>query len=440
MTAMFTIETLSTAPRLHVVDDFVTDGEIEHVLRLAEHPEQLAPGLVPDRSVAGLSFEMPVGRDEVLNGIRARIAEVLGFGNDLGETFRFRRYVPGEGHPPHTDAYASNGSELIVTALICLVPPSRGGETTFPLAADGPLAVSHRRGRLVLWFNHTPDGQVDTLSTHEGALVEAGEKTTLTAFVYKPTYYAASPFPAEHRSAPERRVVCLHGGANPHVTKAWANAAAWMGGAVTVCDARGTDAVPEADVYLPADLSPAVRRVLTSRYRAGWRSVFTDAPRRCEDVLLFLAREGFPVRPRVPLLGTDADLLDAAVQQVGGFPVEACIGPWIGVHDPETLSRLAGHATATRQSLQVRAPLADAARRWIAVVDERCIGLHASPEMKHLAAHAVRALRARTGVVEYVGDDDGAMSLVDVHAPAELSRIPSGWWSAYCLAVLERLV
>ncbi len=56
-----------------------------------------------------------------------------------------------------------------------------------------------------------------------------------------------------------------------------------------------------------------------------------------------------------------------------------------------------------------------------------------------IAVQAVRALRARTGVVEYTLDEQGAAAILYVHAPAELSRIPSTWWSSYCLAVMERM-
>lgn len=392
MTNTLAIQRISSAPRLNVVDDFLSDAEVEHVLRLAEHPESLALGLVPDRSEAGLSFEMPVGTDEVLTAIRARLAELLGFGNDMGATFRFRRYMPGEAHPRHTDAFAANGSELIVTALIGLVPPDVGGETEFPLAIEGPVSVPHRRARLVLWYNHTPDGEVDQQSAHAGAAVKAGEKTTLTAFVYKPTYYAASPFPAVAREpwqqgTPPRRIVFCHSGRDAAATRAWVNAAEWLGYTAELHDARGIEPLPDADMLFPVDFSPEVRRALTAQYRDGWTSVFTDAPQRCTDVALFLSRRGLPVR--------------APQAQPAALP--------------------------------------EADRRWLAVVDEQCIGPSAPAGVRHIAVQAVRALRARTGVVEYVLDDQGTAAIVDVHAPAELSRIPSTWWAKYCLAVMERV-
>ena len=437
MTTAFTVQTLSTAPRLHVIDGFLDDMEIEHVLGLAVNPERLAPGLATTHDQSGFSFEMPVGTDVVLRNIRSPIATLLGFGNDEGATFRFRRYAPGESHPQHTDAFSIRGSELIVTAMIGLVAPDAGGETHFPLAADGPIAVSQRRGRLVLWFNHTTDGEVDQQSAHSGSQVTSGEKTTLTAFVYKPAYYATSPFPAEPREVPKRRLVCLHAGHDGAATRAWVNAAEWVGFAAHTFDARTQEHVPDADVLFPVDQSPAVRRVLTAQYRDGWTNVFTGAPRLCSDALLYLSRAGLPVRLTIPCASADAELLATAVERVGGFPVEAWIGTWLSVHDVESLARLVQTARVLRQEPSVRAPLRDADRRWIAVVNDRCIGPAAPASVENLAVRAVGVLHARTGVVEYVVDASGTAELIGVNAPADLAQIPGEWWAAFCLAVME---
>jgi hypothetical protein len=87
--------------------------------------------------------------------------------------------------------------------------------------------------------------------------------------------------------------------------------------------------------------------------------------------------------------------------------------------------------------LSVRAPVRDADRRWVAVIHDRCIGPSAGTGVDDLAVRAVRALHARTGVVEYVLDGSGAAEIIGVNAPAELSQMPSRWWSPFCLAVME---
>ena len=377
MTSTPEIQTWSTAPRLYVVDDFVSASEIAHVLQLAEQPERLAPGLKTDRSEAGLSFEMPVGQDAVLHAIRDRMTSLIGFENDLDATFRFRRYAPGEYHPRHLDAFTGRGNELILTALLDLVAPDEGGDTFFPDALDGPLSVPHRVGRLVVWYNHTADGQVDPHSTHEGLRVLRGEKTTLTAFVYKPAYYAATPFPAPAPVERACRAAVVHAGADMDAMRAWRSAADWSGFETVVHDARTSDAAPVADVLIPVDLSIPVRRVLSEQYRDDAVGMFEGHPRVCLDPLLWLERLGFAVDD------------DAA----------------------------AGERT----------------RQWIAVVGDECIGPDVSPAIADVAVRAVRALQARTGIIEYVFKSNGDTAIVSASAPALLAQLPPEWWSAFCL-------
>ena len=104
---------------------------------------------------------------------------------EFGESFRFRRYAPGEYHPPHLDTYTFEGRTLILTALLYLTDTEAGGETHFPKARPAPVAVRPRRGRLALWFNHRPDGAVDPAALHEALPVRRGVKATVANFLYQ---------------------------------------------------------------------------------------------------------------------------------------------------------------------------------------------------------------------------------------------------------------
>jgi hypothetical protein len=131
-------------------------------------------------------------RDALLGQLATRIEAALGFGNTLpGASFRFRRYALGDFHPAHVDCYAIAGHHLVATALIYLTDALDGGETIFPDAETGPLAIASRRGRLALWFNYTQDGEIDQRSRHRSQALRAGEKATLAYFVYAPIACAA---------------------------------------------------------------------------------------------------------------------------------------------------------------------------------------------------------------------------------------------------------
>ena len=186
---------VSTSPRLAVIDDFATDVEIAHVLRVASTPiELIRRGIYPVHSETGFSFEMPVRGDAVMETLAERIYTTMGMDNDNGETMRFRRYTVGERHPLHKDVWQIGDAHLIATALLYLTDVDAGGETYFPCAQPTPVLVEPRRGRLALWFNYTPEGQADEAALHEARVVERGVKCTITNFIYKPLAYATAEF------------------------------------------------------------------------------------------------------------------------------------------------------------------------------------------------------------------------------------------------------
>lgn len=171
---------LCRAPRVWSVDGFASDEEIDHVLAVGARVTE------PNVSVAGRSAELAVAGDPVLSAIAARACEVTGLRNLAPTTLRFRHYRPGEHHPPHTDLYRVGAARLTLTAMLTLVEPIAGGQTYFPEASPAPLSVSPKRGRLLLWFSVTPDGAEDPRSLHQGLPVLAGEKITITQFIYRP--------------------------------------------------------------------------------------------------------------------------------------------------------------------------------------------------------------------------------------------------------------
>lgn len=190
------LEQASSRPRAFVADGFITPRETARVLARYDAGEPIA-GVEWNRSVAGTSAELPLGADPRLAAIAARIEAALGFECSLPDpTFRFRRYAPGDHHPLHVDCYEIAGHFLVATALVYLTDALAGGETTFPDADAGPLVITPRAGRLALWFNYTPDGEVDLRSRHRSEPLISGEKATLAYFVYAPLGCAAITPPA----------------------------------------------------------------------------------------------------------------------------------------------------------------------------------------------------------------------------------------------------
>jgi prolyl 4-hydroxylase len=182
---------ICSTPRLYVADDFATASECQHVLRRAADPLWLAVrGVETSQGVAGLSCELPVAGEPVLESLTRRTYALLGLDNDFGRTLRFRRYLSGEYHPAHLDQFQIGDAWLVATALLYLTDTAEGGETYFPQAQPEAVSVAPRLGRLAIWFNHLPTGEPDPAALHEALPVAHGEKATLGNFIYKPLSFA----------------------------------------------------------------------------------------------------------------------------------------------------------------------------------------------------------------------------------------------------------
>lgn len=201
-------EQISQQPRIYVAEDFVSAAEIDHVLMGYGTPGSGAAAAIDwGNGIAGVSGELPLDADPLLAGIAGRIDELLGFTNTLGTgTFRFRRYAIGDYHPAHVDCYTVAGHSLVATALIYLTDALDGGETVFPAAEGGEIAIGARRGRMALWFNYAPDGEIDQRSRHRSEELRRGDKATIAYFVYAPLACAAATVPTA--GARTRVAVC----------------------------------------------------------------------------------------------------------------------------------------------------------------------------------------------------------------------------------------
>jgi hypothetical protein len=181
-----TLVQVSRFPRLYLMDGFVNAAEIEAIKAIGDSADALqAIGLEVTRGDAGCAVDLPA-LDDTLADVGARIEALAGRADRLDDSLRFRRYQIGEFHRRHTDAvYPVDGLHLVLTALVCLDEPRAGGETLFPYADGGPLAVRHRAGRLVMWCSYTAEGCVDQSAIHEGLPVLAGTKATIGKFLHR---------------------------------------------------------------------------------------------------------------------------------------------------------------------------------------------------------------------------------------------------------------
>jgi len=186
-------------PRLHLVENFATDAEIDHIMQKAFHH------MKPQKQQAetGMVYELPVHQDNITRDVYHRMSSVFpGVGNTgrkaTYDTFRVRRYLEagkgfrgGDNHPPHTDWFQSTKGDtsyvLIISMILYLTTPEKGGTTFFPQKWDNGkkgYGFEPKRGHLAAWWSCHKNGTHDLDSTHESTPLLKGIKWNAARFFY----------------------------------------------------------------------------------------------------------------------------------------------------------------------------------------------------------------------------------------------------------------
>ena len=453
---------LRRTPSVYVLDEFASDAEMAHILALAGNERLLAErGVETRHDETGVSCELPVTGDTVLETLCRRIYDALGLTNEQGATLRFRRYGPGESHPLHQDTYRVGESHLLATAMLYLMNTAAGGETHFPQAQPGPLRLKPRRGRLAVWFNHEPDGRPDDASLHEGLPVLRGEKATLTNFIYQPL--AAARNPLNQRRTKGREIManssrhsfyCVNDGVPNETTELLRAACKQRGVEYVEIDAPLFDYDPArrlpagALLYCPA-ISQAAQQVEQYLYAEGVATFYTDPAGpfqvRLNHTLLY-ERAGLSI-PRTFYCATaNRKLLRSFVAQLDGFPLVLKVpggSRGIGVMRVDSfpaLFSLVDYARSLGHAPLLTAYIADAVHWRVVVIGNRAVAAYRNcaerddfrtyardeasdytaqpdPALADLAVRAVQTSGYEFGGVDILEQSDGRIFLLEANFP-----------------------
>lgn len=459
---------LSEKPRVYVQDDFATAEEIQHVLgRYGTRQALETRGIDWDTNETGLSGELPISNDPVLARLAEHIERLLGFGCTLSHsTFRFRRYAIGDFHPLHIDKYTIAGAHLVATALVYLTDALEGGETVFPDALPTSVSIQAKAGRIAIWFNHEPNGDVDHASRHRSEKLVAGDKATIAYFVYAPLDRArvnpttAVPDTVGHdKLVRKRRFVCVDDGV-PEATRRVLREA---------CEARGIDfEVVESEafdfssakplepgnmLYRPA-VSTLAMRVEQALFGPGVATFYVGDDGIYRSVgpdLVMFERAGIPVPKWFWGTTTDRKMLRKIVDALGGLPIVmkfANTSGGVGVIRIDSLAGLFStmdHARASGRMPVLMAYVPDATHWRCIVVGDRVVGFyrnrtdpddfrtHASddpadyhespkPEILASAVRSAAAVDVEFGGVDILEDPNGRHYILECNFPCYFAR------------------
>lgn len=216
-----TLRTVSCSPRIFELEHFISDVEADHILMLTNRTHELHRSSTGDSShhsdhdSTRTSMNTWIYREEtaIIDTIYRRVADVLrideallrrrqpdehprlGTRSSIAEPLQMVHYDPGEEYTAHHDfgythMSAPHQPSRSINMLLYLNDVEEGGETSFPrwLNAEttGGLDVKPVKGKAVLFYMLTADGNSDDLSQHAALPVIKGEKWMSNLWIWDP--------------------------------------------------------------------------------------------------------------------------------------------------------------------------------------------------------------------------------------------------------------
>lgn len=198
----FWIEQVSWKPRVFYLWNILTPFECDYLMERAK--DELKRSTVVDEA-SGTDTESAVRTSQgmfipktephpVLQFIQRKLSRVSYIPLEHAEDMQVLKYEVGEEYEPHFDYFdpatthhnvLERGGQRVATLLMFLNNVPKGGETIFP---EVGIKIPPRQGNGVLFFNLTPDHQMDRLSRHGGAPVLEGEKWVATQWLRERTF------------------------------------------------------------------------------------------------------------------------------------------------------------------------------------------------------------------------------------------------------------
>jgi prolyl 4-hydroxylase len=141
---------------------------------------------------------------DVVKRLRDRVKDIVGSPTENMERINVVRYNTGGEYKPHNDFFypteeyyekqTSSGGQRIKTVLFYLNDDFSGGETRFTQLG---ITIKPRRGKMIIWDNILPDGELYHEAMHAGLPVESGEKYIGVIWVREREYVNSGGHPTE---------------------------------------------------------------------------------------------------------------------------------------------------------------------------------------------------------------------------------------------------
>jgi prolyl 4-hydroxylase len=197
-------EQVADDPLVQVIDDFVTETERNHIMRLtADKLDTALVSAVGDAKTSdgrtGSVAWVKHDQTPIVRGLVKRVSNLVGIPVRHAESLQVVHYGETQEYKPHFDAYdmttekgqqrTAKGGQRLVTALMYLNDVEDGGSTIFPKLE---LEVEAQPGRMVIFHNVGDHTLVDLTrhrrALHGGSPVWGGQKWACNLWFRQFTY------------------------------------------------------------------------------------------------------------------------------------------------------------------------------------------------------------------------------------------------------------
>jgi prolyl 4-hydroxylase len=181
---------LHTSPHIEIVDDFATADECRHFRRISDGKFERAlvsstSGGIVGTGRTGSNCWITHKHDEVVKALCQRIADYVAMPLINAESVQVVHYGPTQCYNRHYDGWdfieseknrrcLGRGGQRLITCLVYLNEPIKGGTTDFPRLG---ISVQPKLGRMLVFHNvHAGTTDLHVNSEHAGMPVIEGEK------------------------------------------------------------------------------------------------------------------------------------------------------------------------------------------------------------------------------------------------------------------------
>jgi prolyl 4-hydroxylase len=198
------LEVASLKPRAFIIPEFLSDFEADEIIRLAK--PRVKGSLVGDEDGGGARTSdtrtsqntwLPRNTNNIIETIYLRAADLLNLDEKImhsnmnAEDMQVVHYVNGQKYDAHHDWGVSGHPESrFITLLLYLSDqegPGAGGETAFPLGADGlGFKIAPKKGTAAMFYDLLEDGNGDELGVHASLPTWRGEKWLANFWIWDP--------------------------------------------------------------------------------------------------------------------------------------------------------------------------------------------------------------------------------------------------------------